>query len=106
MNRTSHPIAMPPQPLFVPSELWTLPIVEELRHIRKLLERDEPAPQVTPEPPMQLKVDEVAKKLALSKSRVYELCATGEIRSLRSGRSIRIPVGEMERWQKMMLRQR
>lgn len=105
MNRTSSSMASQPEPPFQYGELWTMPIVEELRQIRRLLERDE-LPPITPEPPMQLKVDEVSKKLALSKSRIYELCATGEIRSLRSGRSIRIPVGEVERWQKMKLRQR
>jgi excisionase family DNA binding protein len=42
--------------------------------------------------PQLLRVPQVAQQLALSRSRVEQLVAAGEIRSLRIGRSRRIPI--------------
>jgi excisionase family DNA binding protein len=56
--------------------------------------------------PRFLTVKAVAKELCRSKARVYELVASGELRSVRDGRSVLIPVGEPERWIQMKLRQK
>jgi len=44
------------------------------------------------------KVDEVASRLNLSKSQVYQLIAEGELPSVRIGRSVRIPAEALRRW--------
>lgn len=41
---------------------------------------------------------EVAQMLSIGKSTIYELLATGEIPSIRIGRSIRIPVKWLNEW--------
>ena len=41
---------------------------------------------------------EVAQMLSIGKSTIYELLATGDIRSIRIGRSIRIPVKWLNEW--------
>lgn len=45
-----------------------------------------------------LKVEEAADRLGIGRSTVYELVASGELRSVKVGRAIRIPVIELQRW--------
>ena len=45
-----------------------------------------------------LKVPEVAERLRLSRSLVYELIARNELRAIRIGRSRRVPESEVERF--------
>lgn len=52
-----------------------------------------------------LTVAEVCRKLHRSKARVYELTATGELPSIKDGKSVLIPVGAPEAWLKRKLRQ-
>lgn len=42
--------------------------------------------------PLLLRVDEAAEALALSRTKVYELMASGELESLKLGRARRIPI--------------
>jgi len=41
---------------------------------------------------------EVAAALSIGRSRTYEMLATGQIPSIRIGRSIRVPVDLFEKW--------
>ena len=41
---------------------------------------------------------EVAESLGIGLSKTYELLASGELPSIRVGRSIRIPVAELHDW--------
>ncbi len=45
-----------------------------------------------------LKVLEVAKVLRIARSRAYELVGSGEIPSIRIGRSVRVSRKELDRW--------
>lgn len=45
-----------------------------------------------------LRVEEVAEALALSRSTVYALIRSGEIRSIRIGRSTRVSVEWLHEW--------
>ena len=45
-----------------------------------------------------LKVPEVAEVLRIARSRAYELVGSGEIPSIRIGRSVRVSRKELERW--------
>jgi excisionase family DNA binding protein len=45
-----------------------------------------------------LKIPEVMTRLAIGQTKLYELMATGELRSVRVGRSRRIPKDELERF--------
>lgn len=45
-----------------------------------------------------LKPPEVAEALGLSRSRVYELLASGELPALRIGSSVRVSVEALRRW--------
>jgi excisionase family DNA binding protein len=45
-----------------------------------------------------LKADEVAEALAISKSKVYELIDSGDLPSIHIGRSVRVPVTQLEEW--------
>ena len=48
--------------------------------------------------PEWLKVPEVAEVLRIARSRAYELVGTGEIPSVRIGRSVRVSRKELDRW--------
>lgn len=48
--------------------------------------------------PLLLTVEQTSRKLHIGRSRVFELIATGELRSLSIGRSRRIPTAECERF--------
>jgi excisionase family DNA binding protein len=45
-----------------------------------------------------LKVPEVAEVLRIARSRAYELVGSGEIPSVRIGRSVRVSRKELENW--------
>jgi excisionase family DNA binding protein len=47
-----------------------------------------------------LKVPEVAEVLRIARSRAYELVDSGEIPSIRIGRSVRVSRRELDRWLK------
>ena len=45
-----------------------------------------------------LRVPEVAHTLGLGKTTVHDLIARGELRPVRVGRALRIPVADVQRW--------
>jgi excisionase family DNA binding protein len=45
-----------------------------------------------------LKIPEVMERLAVGQTKVYELMSSGELRSVRVGRSRRVPSDELERF--------
>ena len=45
-----------------------------------------------------LKIPEVMARLAVSQTKVYELMSSGELRSVRVGRSRRVPNDDLERF--------
>ena len=45
-----------------------------------------------------VRIPEAAQRLGLSRSSVYELIAAGELRVIRYGRAVRVPVGELAAW--------
>lgn len=45
-----------------------------------------------------LKVPEVAEVLRIARSRAYELVGSGEIPSIKIGRSVRVSRRELDRW--------
>jgi len=45
-----------------------------------------------------LTVPEVAQRLKLSKSKVYLLCQQGTIPTITLGKSVRVPLDELEAW--------
>lgn len=45
-----------------------------------------------------LRPSEVARIIALGRSKTYELIQHGEIASVRIGRSVRVPTGALQRW--------
>ena len=49
------------------------------------------------EMPILVTVVEAAERLSLSKASIYNLVATGQIACVRIGRSIRIPIDELNR---------
>ena len=65
--------------------------------------RPSPEPQPpargAPEPagPLLLRVAEAAEVLAISRSSLYQLMSAGEVRTVRLGRTVRIPRRELER---------
>lgn len=52
---------------------------------------------------MLLTVDEASRLLGIGKTRLYELMRSGDIPSLRVGKSRRIPVREVEAWIERLL---
>jgi excisionase family DNA binding protein len=45
-----------------------------------------------------LTAEETADTLGISRARIFQLLASGHIKSIKIGRSRRIPVAELERW--------
>ncbi|MCP4610026.1 MAG: helix-turn-helix domain-containing protein [Planctomycetes bacterium] len=45
-----------------------------------------------------LRPAECCEALGISRSRIYELIASGELPSVRIGRSVRVPVRALEKW--------
>lgn len=45
-----------------------------------------------------LRIEEAAEVLQLGRNRVYELAASGQIPSLRIGRTLRIPADALRAW--------
>jgi excisionase family DNA binding protein len=56
-------------------------------------------PAIDPERVL-LKVPEVARKLGFSRSAVYGMMASGELPTVRRGRSVRVSVRALEKWLK------
>ena len=52
-----------------------------------------------------LTVPEVAQRLKLSKSKVYLLCQQGQIPTITLGKSVRIPLRELEEWLSQQIQQ-
>ena len=48
--------------------------------------------------PLLLRISEVVKMLNLSRSKVYDLIARGELPSIRIGRSCRVPRTALHAW--------
>lgn len=48
--------------------------------------------------PLLLRVDEVARTLALGRTKVYELIASGELPSITIGAARRIPAEALRQW--------
>lgn len=48
--------------------------------------------------PLLLRVEEVAQLLAIGRSTVYELIASGQLPSVKVGGARRVPMVEIERW--------
>lgn len=59
-------------------------------------------PQITEDStanqPLLLRATEVATLLSLSRSKVFELMASGELPSVHIGRAVRVPRVALERW--------
>ena len=47
-----------------------------------------------------VRIPEAAERLGLSRSTVYELISAGELRVIRYGRAVRVPVTELTAWVK------
>ena len=45
-----------------------------------------------------VRIPEAADRLGLSRSTVYELIAAGELKVVRYGRAVRVPVSELAGW--------
>ena len=45
-----------------------------------------------------MKAPEVARRLALARSTVYAMMASGEIKTVRKGRAVRVPVSAVDKW--------
>ena len=45
-----------------------------------------------------VRIPEAANRLGLSRSTVYELIAAGELKVVRYGRAVRVPVSELAGW--------
>lgn len=47
---------------------------------------------------MLLRASELVDALGVSRAKVYEMIASGELPSVRIGRSVRVPAASLERW--------
>ncbi len=47
---------------------------------------------------MLLRPAEAAEAIGVSRSRMYELLASGELPSIRVGRTVRVPVAALQTW--------
>ena len=45
-----------------------------------------------------VRIPEAAERIGLSRSTVYELIAAGELKVVRYGRAVRVPVSELAGW--------
>ncbi len=48
--------------------------------------------------PLLLRVEEVARALAIGRSKVYELIASGELPSITIGSARRVPAEALQKW--------
>jgi excisionase family DNA binding protein len=48
--------------------------------------------------PLLLRPTEAARLLGISRSKLYELLAAGEIPTIHIGRSVRIPLAQLKEW--------
>lgn len=61
-------------------------------------------PDEPPLPPLLIRPKDLAQQLAVSRSRAYELIASGQIPSLRIGRSVRVRREDLDLWVREQLR--
>jgi excisionase family DNA binding protein len=45
-----------------------------------------------------LRIPEVAEKLGIGRTKIYEMIATGELPTIRIGRAVRISVTTLQKW--------
>ena len=65
-----------------------------------MLTREPPEPMIVePEDCCSYTAKEAAGRLNLSSRQVYQMCLAGELRCYRAGRSIRIPIDEIARFE-------
>ena len=88
-----------------PKRTETNPVLDELRSLRGLVERQAKTKAIDATP-MLLPVSVVAQMLGRSRARTYELCLYGELRSIKDGASILIPADEPAKWLARKLKQR
>ena len=56
-------------------------------------------PPAMPEPePLMVRPDQAAKLIAVGRNAMYELLASGAIRSIKLGHSRLVPISELQRW--------
>ncbi len=48
--------------------------------------------------PLLLRPAEVADVLGIARSRAYRLCSTGELPTVRLGKSVRVPLKALKQW--------
>lgn len=51
-----------------------------------------------PHSPLLVRVEEAARILSLGRSKIYELLGSGELPSVKCGKSRRIPLAALEQW--------
>lgn len=56
-----------------------------------------------PYAPRLLTIPQVCTRLNVSRSALYRIVAAGSLRSIRIGRSVRIPVADIEAWEAGLL---
>ena len=52
----------------------------------------------TPNVALLFRVDEVVEMTSLSKAKVYMMAASGQLPTLRAGRSLRVPLEGLRKW--------
>ena len=62
------------------------------------METASPIERATTQEPLLLRAEEAAKLLALGRSTVFQLLATGELPAVRVGRAVRVRRVDLERW--------
>lgn len=69
-----------------------------LRPATSFTEPEEPRVLPVREQALLLRVSQARRLLNRSRARIYEMCATGELESIRDGRSILIPPDALDAW--------
>ena len=54
--------------------------------------------ETSPSGKLLLRADEVAHRPSLSRATIYKMLASGELPVFRTGRSVRVPIKELEHW--------
>lgn len=50
-----------------------------------------------------LSIPEAAARLSIGRSKMYQLLTAGDVRAVRIGRAVRVPVGEVDEYAKRLL---
>jgi excisionase family DNA binding protein len=67
-----------------------------LVHVASEVKRSNVVDQVGPTGPRLLRVDDVADRLAISRSMAWKIVSSGEMRSVRIGRAVRVRPSDLE----------